>query len=79
MSEPEVDLSKRLRYKLVLGKYPVAKITEQAGVYKVDLQIEGRVMFTFYFQGNPDIREGDLLTLYTEVLINAQPQQPSVQ
>jgi hypothetical protein len=79
MEPAEIPLAKRPRYKLILGKWPVAKITKQLDMYKVDLQIEGRVMFSFIMGGDPDIREGDLLTLYTEVLINDKPSPTSVQ
>lgn len=72
-----------LRYKLILGKLRVAKVTEQTlptgKAYKVDLQIEGRVMFSFVIGGNPDVREGDILTLYTEVLVNAKSVEAPIQ
>lgn len=78
-SQGKIDYTKKPRYKLVLGKYPIAKITEREGILRVDVQLNGPVMFTFYVGKYADVREGDLLTLYTEVLANAQPVEAPIQ
>lgn len=75
----QIDYSKLPRLKLILGKHKVVRIVEREGILKVDVQLNGPVMFTFYVTNHADIREGDLLTLYTEVLTHANPLTPPIQ
>lgn len=78
-AEGEIDYKKLPRYKLILGKYPVVKIVEREETLKVDVQLNGPVMFTFYVGKYVDVREGDLLTIYTEVLANAKSIETPIQ
>jgi hypothetical protein len=57
-----------LRQRLILGKFPVIR----ANSYAVTLKLGGTTEMTFARPPRSDIREGDLLTLYTEVLFDAQ-------
>ena len=70
MESPPLSLDS-LRYKLILGKFAVTKIE----------RIPTGLRFAIHFPGlghvicdGPlaDVREGDLLTLYTEILSNAK-------
>ncbi len=54
-----------LRLRLVLGKFHVTKVTEN----NFELQLGGTTTATVFRPAMSDIREGDLLTLYTEVLL----------
>ena len=66
-----------MRMKLVLGKYAVKNITRRLGGLQFWLDLNGPQM-RINLNTDADIREGDLLTLYTEVL-GAQPSQTSKQ
>jgi hypothetical protein len=63
------------RLKLVLGKYPVKKLERKFGglVFWLDL---GGPQMQIRLNNDADVREGDLLTIYTEVL-NASPPHSS--
>jgi hypothetical protein len=66
--EPSKDA---LRHKLILGKFPVTKIERSAFGFKFVLQLPG-IKLVLDVPITADVREGDLLTLYTEVLVHAQ-------
>lgn len=60
---------KQLRATLVLGKYRV--IERQADGFRLSLGGTTEMKVLFADLGlNYDVREGDLLTLYTEVFLN---------
>ena len=61
----------RLRYKLVLGKFRVEHVIQTGDRVSFDLIFPGlgKMILTAPIA---DVREGDLLTLYTEILSNAQ-------
>jgi len=63
-----------MRYVLILGKYRVTERTEGA----MKLALGGSTTMTITLPPQADVREGDILTLYTEVL-HAQPEQTSIQ
>lgn len=63
-----------IRYKLVLGKYPVKRVTKTAFGFDFAIQLPGGQLMVVTAPPTADIREGDLITLYTEVL-SAQPSQ----
>ena len=67
-----------LRYKIVLGKFAVGKVNEKAGLLEFTIELPGlgRLICT---GPKADVKEGDLLTLYTEILANAKPRSASVQ
>lgn len=56
---------KQLRMKLILGKYRVVHVDD----FKFRLKLGGTTEVTVQRPNRADIRDGDLLTLYTEVLI----------
>lgn len=62
-----------LRYKLVLGKYPVVRVEQIAGGFAFVIQFPNGVKMIVNSPTDADVREGDLLTLYTEVLAHAKP------
>ncbi len=68
----------RIRYKLVLGKFAVGKVNEKGSSLEFSIELPGlgRLICT---GPKADVREGDLLTLYTEIYANAQAVGPSVQ
>jgi hypothetical protein len=60
-----------LRYKLILGKFRVTRIIEQGALLEFHIQLPG--LGTLMCTGpKADVKEGDLLTLYTEILANAK-------
>lgn len=60
------------RYKLILGKFRVTRV--QRTVTGLEFTIELPGLGNFVCAGPmADVREGDLLTLYTEILANAHP------
>lgn len=74
MESVEAALKGKLRLVLNLGKY---RVLERTGdVIKVALG--GSTTMTIVLPPNADVKAGDILTYYTEVLY-AQPSQPPVQ
>lgn len=67
------SLSGKMRFKLVLGKYPVVRIEKSALGLQFALAMPNGMKLVCEVPANVDVREGDLLTLYTEVLC-----QPSI-
>lgn len=58
------------RFKLELGKYPVLRIVDRGfGVKEFAIRIDNTTL-VITSPRDADIREGDLLSLYTEVAIN---------
>lgn len=58
----------QLRFKLVLGKYRVIRIQPVPDGHAMVLDLGNSVKMTVIVPPIADVREGDLLTLYTEVL-----------
>lgn len=58
----------QMRFKLVLGKYPVVRIEQSSTGLRFALALQEGIKFVVEVPANVDVREGDLLTLYTEVL-----------
>lgn len=67
MEPVETPLSQRVRYKLVIGKFEVKKVIDRGeGIeFMIDLPGLGKMAF---ISPKADVREGDYLTLYTEIL-----------
>lgn len=65
--------NKAPRFVLSLGKFRVVKLTESLGTHTMHVQLGGTTTAQIPLPPFADVREGDLLTLYTEVLSNAQP------
>ena len=69
-------LRKPLRLVLVLGKFRV--LEREANLMK--LALGGSTTMTVTLPDRADVKAGDLLTLYTEVLYkHAEPKPPSIQ
>ncbi len=68
----------QLRYKIVLGKFQVTRVIEKRGLleFSIELPSLGQLICT---GPKADVREGDLLTLYTEILSHAKPIEPPKQ
>lgn len=64
----------RLRYKLLLGKFAVRHVEEKGAylIFSIDLPGLGLLICS---GPKADVKEGDLLTLYTEVLAHAPTHQ----
>ena len=63
------------RFKLELGKFPVLRVIEKAfGTKQFSLRVDNTTII-ITAPNSADVREGDLLSLYTEVAL-AIPSQP---
>lgn len=56
------------RYKLVIGKFDVARVEKTAIGYTFALRFPSLGFLVCEVAGDADVREGDILTLYTEVI-----------
>lgn len=72
-------MTEPFRYRLILGKYPVIKVEPSLTRIYLTLQVKNKLFLTTECPLTSDVRLGDLLTLYTEVLSNAVPQVPPKQ
>lgn len=70
MPEPFAD---RVRYQLLLGKFQVKRVYQDLGQLKMAIELPGLGLMLCPIPPSADVREGDLLTLFTEILANAQP------
>jgi len=63
----------RLRYQLILGKFPVTQV--KRGLTNLELVLDlGKGLYLItHAPDTADVRQGDLLTLYTEVLAKDHP------
>lgn len=83
-TENEIDMLPEkitgVRYVLTLGKMQVVKVDKGTLGQKVKVMLFGNlVSATFEAPAYADIREGDILTCYTEVLTNAHADKPPKQ
>jgi len=62
-----------LRLKLILGKYRVERITKEPAGFAMTIRLneESDIKLTCFVPIFADVKEGDVLTLYTEVLRHA--------
>lgn len=68
-------MPKQLRLTLVLGKFPVTEVSRAFRGWRMKVQLAGTTTATFEnIPDIADIRVGDLLTLYTEVLTKEHKQ-----
>jgi hypothetical protein len=72
MEPPDSALRKQGRLVLILGKFRVSERTDK----HFKLELGGSTTMTCTVEPYMDVKAGDLLTLYTEVLMNANPIQP---
>jgi hypothetical protein len=68
-----------LRLRLVLGKFQVKAISKGLTGTRFAIDLGNSVTITIDAPVQADIRLGDLLTLYTEVLSNANPNPTPIQ
>ena len=68
-----------LRLRLILGKYRVTKVKRDALEVEFTMAMGSGVNITVSVPPYADVNEGDILTLYTEVLTHANTQQPPIQ
>ena len=69
----------QLRYKLILAKLPVTKVEKVPAGFKFALDMLNGVKLVVEVPAHADVKEGDLLTIYTEVLAHAHPRSTSKQ
>ena len=69
---PHTDQVGAFRYKLVLGKYPIIRVEKTPFGFDFCIQLPNGVRMVVSAPPSADVKEGDVLTLYTEVLANAQ-------
>lgn len=70
MADPASD---PIRYKLILGKFQVTRIIERGPSLEFHIHLPG-LGYLMCTGPKADVKEGDLLTLYTEIL-SAKPTQ----
>ena len=63
MESPETSI----RYKLILGKFAVTRIIERGAALEFHIHLPG-LGYLMCTGPKADVKEGDLLTLYTEIL-----------
>lgn len=61
------------RLKLVLGKFLCTRVQDTLGRTNFALELPGLGHVVIHVPPSADIREGDLLTVYTEVLTKERP------
>lgn len=69
----------KVRLKLVIGKFPVLRAERSGAGFQVAIDMLNGVKLIFSGPFTADVREGDLLTLYTEVLTDAKSEPTSIQ
>ena len=67
---------KQVRLRLVLGKYRVLKVERHPYGFQIAIDLLQGIKMVVELPASADVREGDILSLYTEVLTNA-PSQPT--
>lgn len=67
------NLLHRRRYQLNLAKVPVTEIQGAGNHYIVTVDVGGKLFLRFKAPLTSDIRLGDLLTIFTEVLTQERP------
>ena len=67
-----------VRYKIIIGKFPVAGIEPAGDVLKVAVRMPG-ITIIMPVPKIIDVSEGEILTFYTEMLAHAKPSETPVQ
>jgi len=70
-----MDNTQSIRYKLALGKFRVSRIEKAPTGFRMSIHLPGLGQVICHIPFLADVREGDLLTLYTEIL--GAPSQPT--
>ena len=69
----------QVRYKLILGKFRVGRVEKVGTCIRFNLEFPGLGNLIIDAAPDADVRDGDLLTLYTEILANAKSSEPPIQ
>ena len=73
------SLAHALRYRLIFGKFRVKAVTKGLTGQRFDIDLGNSITITVDAPIRADVKLGDLLTLYTEVLCHDQPDPAPVQ
>ena len=73
------SLETKMRYKVVLGKFPVVKVVQHGAVMEWWVELPDQPITWKIIGPIADVREGDLLTFYTEVIAHAEPSGTPIQ
>lgn len=73
------SIENALRFKVALGKFQVTAVSLGLTGTRFTIQLPNSVTMTIDAPLRADVRVGDMLTLYTEVLCNDQPNPTHVQ
>lgn len=68
-----------LRLRAILGKFPVTKVERGLTGIRFTLSMGNSVFITCDMPTAADVKVGDILTLYTEVLADANLGKPPIQ
>jgi hypothetical protein len=66
-------MTKQTRLKLIIGKFPIKRVVPSAMGFDFYLDLPGLGLLAFPVPRSADVREGDLLSIYTEVLTKGPP------
>jgi hypothetical protein len=62
----------RPRYQIILGKFRVTRVIDRGALLEFNIELPG--LGQLICSGpKADVKEGDMLTLYTEILANDRP------
>ena len=61
-------MTEPLRYRLILGKYRVVKVDRTTFICTITVDLLQGVKLSADVPISSDVKEGDILTLYTEIL-----------
>lgn len=81
MESPKAEMKALRRLQLVLGKFPIVHVRKRndivaLGDQEITISFPNNICIVMLVPSIADVREGDLLTIYTEVLTHA-PTQPT--
>jgi hypothetical protein len=71
-------MQERRRYQLLLGKFQVTRVTRELGQLRMAIELPGLGHMIVDIPPTAYVREGDLLTFYTEIL-SANPNPTPIQ
>jgi hypothetical protein len=71
--------AKQVRLKLVLGKYRVLRVERTPTGFQMAVDLLQGIKLVCDLPAIADVREGDILSIYTEVLTNAPPLPTPIQ
>ena len=69
----------QVRLRLILGKYRVLRVERTPTGFAMAVDLNQGIKLVCELPPTADVREGDILSIYTEVLTNAPTISPSIQ